>query len=90
NGVKQPNFTLANGGILASATVPISGSTDSVGSIMLTSAGPSSSSGEEPVTAGSGSEGAPSAGTRTKCRVQDEEDHADDVTIASPAKKSRW
>ncbi|PPQ83138.1 hypothetical protein CVT25_003715, partial [Psilocybe cyanescens] len=89
NGVKQPDFTLANGSILTGATVPISGSTDTVGSIKLTSAGPSSGSGEEPVTAESGSEGAPSAGTRTKRRVQDEEDHADDATVASPAKKSR-
>ncbi|PPQ82748.1 hypothetical protein CVT25_009302 [Psilocybe cyanescens] len=90
NGVKQPDFTLANGNILAGATVPVSSSADSVGSIMLTSTGPSSGAGEEPVIGGDGLERAPSAGTRTRRRGQDEEDHADvDATGASPAKKSR-
>ncbi|PPQ90115.1 hypothetical protein CVT25_012279 [Psilocybe cyanescens] len=90
NGVKQPDFTLANGDILSGATVPVSSSADSVGTIMLTSTGPSSGSGEDLVAVGSGLERAHSAGTRTRRCGQDEEDHADaDATGASPTKKSR-
>ncbi|PPQ83761.1 hypothetical protein CVT25_000236 [Psilocybe cyanescens] len=88
--VESPNFTLANGNILTDATVPVSSSADSVGSIMLTSIGSSSGAGEEPVAGGNVLERAPSAGTWTRHCGQDEEDHADvDMTGASPAKKSR-
>ncbi|PPQ94971.1 hypothetical protein CVT25_004216 [Psilocybe cyanescens] len=84
-----PNFTLANGNILASTTVPVSSPADSVGTIMLTLTGPSSGSGENLVAGGSGLERA-HTGTRTRRCGQDEEDHADtNGPGASPTKKSR-